>query len=79
MSGRANSACMLCGRDLLFVHGHGECRNLRCVLWGTNQSPCCEGDAAQVPSDAQNGLQGAQDSVSGTGAHRDKAGAQNGR
>ena len=79
MSGRANSTCMLCGRDLLFVHGHGQCNNLRCVLWGTNQAPCCEGETGQVLSDAQKGLQGAQDGLFGSGRHRNKAGAQNGR
>ena len=76
---RANSTCLICGHDLLFIHGHGECRNRRCVYQGVNQSPCCEGDQAQVLSDAQKGTQGPQDGLFGTGRHRDKAGAQNGR
>ena len=76
---RANSTCMLCGRDLLFVHGHGQCRNGRCVMLNVNQVPCCEGDQAQVLSDTDKGLQETQDGLSGTGRQADKVGAQNGR
>ena len=76
---RANSTCRICGHDLLFIHGHGECRNRRCLYQGVNQAPCCEGDQPQVPSVAQNSPQGAPDSTGGGGAHRNRAGAQNGR
>ena len=75
---KPNSGCLLCGHDLLFVHGHGQCNNRRCVYEGVNQSPCCQPDTDGL-SDAQNGTQGAPQRLSGTGGHRDKGGAQNGR
>ena len=87
MGNRLMVRCRQCGCPTVPVHGHFTCQSVvgtdlvRCHLWGQPQSECCSGEtaAAEVLSDAQKGLQGGQDSVSGTGAHRDKAGAQNGR
>lgn len=35
--------CTFCLRKLTYMHGHGTCVNVSCMMFGLNQDECCQG------------------------------------